>query len=337
MASGYGERAYGIGSLGFYGAGMMSICKRSRYALSIGTAALVAGCGGMQPRLADPLATPLGGALRHTNLLYVTDIGNGKIYVYSYPQGRILQQLTYGFSQSPTGDCIDDRGNVFVTGYNGHDVLVYTHGAKVPYLVLKDPGYPSGCAIDPTTQALAVANTFNQNAGKGNVAIWTDPLSTGSGGPVVYTGLPFIEPEWCAYDDNGNLFVDGEDYSKRESSLAELPKAAKSFETISLGTSLSFPAGDVQWDGQYISIAVASAVYQFSFSGSTGYVVGKTNLPSYWTLAAYTIAGVHAQHRKLLGTFSGSIGLFKYPSGKGPEKKISQNYPLAPVISPAQR
>ncbi len=187
----------------------MKILAFGTYAVSIGVVALLAGCGGVQPigesssspqsyvrLLTNPRATART-AMSHFGLLYITDNGNGSVYVYTYPQGKFVQQFQYAPIQSPAGDCVDDRGNVFITGYNGHDVLIYSRGAAQPKAVLSDPGYPMGCSIDPITHNLAVANSQDRSAGPGNVAIWKDPItSNNSGGPTfVYSNLQFLRAD----------------------------------------------------------------------------------------------------------------------------------------------
>jgi hypothetical protein len=317
--------------------GMRHLCHSL---LAIGLLCMLTACTSNAPPSArfapaDPPVTVSQRATSSSDLLYVTDQGDGSVYVYAYPQGTLLQHFQYAPLQSPTGDCIDDRGNVFITGYNGHDVLVYSHGASQPWALLMDPGYPSGCSVDPRTHNLAVANVFDRSAGAGNVAIWTAAIAWG-GPTFVYSNLPFLEPAWCSYDDKGNLFVDGQDYSKHQVRLAELPKGATSFERISLKISLGWPPGKVQWDGKYVSIAVGNVIYRLSFSGSKGHVVGSTQLPSRWSLQGYTIVGASpkgARKRSLIGTAGGKIGVFQYPSGSGPSLTIPQNYPLDPVVS----
>jgi hypothetical protein len=276
------------------------------------------------------------GALSNSALLYVTDNGDEDVYVYAYPKGKLLQ--TIEASQSPAGECIDGS-NVFVTRYNGHDIFMYAHGASEPSVVLPDPGYPIGCSIDPTTQTLAVANEFNRDAGSGNVALWKT-IGTAAAPTAIYSDLPFIEPEWCSYDNKGNLFVDGEDYSTRSVSLVELRNGERRFKTISLAFSLGWPAGHVQWDGKYITISVENVIYRLSFSGSKASVVGSTQLPAYWNLRGYSVVGAwqnKVKDRKLIGTTGESIGFFNYPSGSGPSRTLTQNYPLDAVVSPASR
>lgn len=306
----------------------------------LGLLGMLPGCNSLAPasvptapansRAASPLGT-----VSQSALLYVTDEGN-VIYVYSYPKGRLLQKL--GVSGSPTGECIDGS-NVFVTMYNGHDIFVYAHGASQPSVVIPDPGYPVGCSIDPTTQTLAVANGLNRDAGIGNIVLWKT-IPTAALPTAIYSNLPFDEPAWCSYDNEGNLFVDGQDYSTRSVSLVELAKGANAFKTISLDISLGWPPGHVQWDGKYITISVKNVIYRLSFSGSNAYVVGSTQLPAYWNLQGYSVVGAwenNVKRRKLVGTAGGSIGFFNYPSGSGPNRSLTQNYPFDPVVSPASR
>jgi hypothetical protein len=273
--------------------------------------------------------------VRHSPLLYATDEGN-VIYVYSYPKGKLLQKLDT--LQSATGECLDGS-NVFVTFYNGHEIFVYAHGASKPSLVLPDRGYPVGCSIDPTTQTLAVANGLNYDAGRGNVMLWT-ASATAIAPAAIYSDLPFDEPAWCSYDNEGNLFVDGQNDSTHTVSLAELPKGGNAFKTLSLDVSLGSKPGHVQWDGEYITISVANVIYRLSFSGSTAYVVGSTELPAYWNLQGYSIVGAlqnDVKHHVLVGTAGGSIGFFNYPSGSGPRRSLTQNYPFDAVVSPPSR
>lgn len=287
----------------------------------------------MQTTATGPQLNGSMSTARNADLLYVTDEGN-VVYVYSYPNLKLVGQLMMYGLQSPTGECVDSHGSVFVTGFNGHKVFLYPYGGSRPVLTLFDPGYPVGCSIDPTTQSLAVANEFDRSAGPGTVVIW----APANGRPTVYANLQFLEPSWCAYDDKGNLFVDGEDYSTRKSSLAELPKGAASFKKVSLGISLGGPPGNLLWDGKYITAVAGNVIYRLSISDFKARVVGSTTLHALWTLSNYFIVGSQQnqpQARKLVATAGEDIGIFNYPTGTGPTKVITQNYPLDAVVSPA--
>ena len=104
----------------------------------------------------------------------------------------------------------------------------------------------------------------------------------------------------------------------RKVSLAELPKGAAAFKTISLGISLGWPPGHVQWDGEYMTISVANVIYRLSFSGSSAKVVGSTQLPTYWNLQGYSIVGAwsNAKNRKLIGTAGENIGFLPILPGR---------------------
>lgn len=304
--------------------------------LCLAVISVLAACASSAPQGFSSAGLPrVGGAMASKSaLLYVTDEGN-VVYLYTYPMGTMVGQLTMNGLQSPTGECVDNQGDVFITGYNGHTIFEYPHDVSQPIRMLADPGYPVGCSIDSTTQDLAVANAMSTGAGPGNVAIWN--LAANSA-PKVYSNLQFLQPAWCTYDDNGNLFVDGADYSERKSSLAELPQGAASFHKISLGISLDWPPGNVQWDEKYLTVSVGNTIYRLSVSGSRGRVVGSTQLGLSWTLSSYFIVGAQSNHlkgRMLVGTSGGKIGIFTYPAGKGPTKVITQNYPLDAVVSPS--
>jgi hypothetical protein len=98
------------------------------------------------------------------NLLYVSSSSgfSGIVRVYSYPHGRrvgALTSLTYA-----GGECVDSAGDVFIVEFSGPSsagstVYEYAHGGSTPIATLADPGSGFGCAVDPTTGNLAVANT----------------------------------------------------------------------------------------------------------------------------------------------------------------------------------
>jgi hypothetical protein len=82
---------------------------------------------------------------------------------------------------------------------------------------------------------------------------------------------------YCAYDGNGNLFVDG--YNGIKFALLELANGASSFARITLNQSIQ-SAAQIQWDGTYLAIETRlhPVIYQVSISGSTAQVVGTTHL-----------------------------------------------------------
>jgi len=107
------------------------------------------------------------------DLLYISDEGTNDVYVYSWPQLKLVGTLT-GFSY-PQGECVDTKGDVFVVnGRAQSQVVEFLHGGTKPIATLSDnySNHPSGCAVDPTTENLAVTNLETGNKGDGNVIIY---------------------------------------------------------------------------------------------------------------------------------------------------------------------
>jgi hypothetical protein len=181
------------------------------------------------------------------------------VLALSYPSGKLVGTLSG--VEYPIGVCSDSSGNVFVTAYYTQDVVEYAHGGTTPIARLPDFGYhPRGCAVDPMTGNLAVANTAGMDGSSGNVAIYT-----GATGKPVYYAVPGVtDYSWCAYDGRGNLFVNG-------SALVELRAGSQSLEAIPLAVG----GQGVQWDGKDLAMIDPSskALYRISVTGSSGSVV----------------------------------------------------------------
>jgi hypothetical protein len=199
-------------------------------------------------------------------LLYVSDGGTGTVYVFALPKGNAVQTLT-GFAQA-RGECADARGDVFIVDSQQSVIREYAHGGKNPIKLLDDRGFgPTDCSVDPATGNLAVTNPKN-------VAIF----SGAKGRPVYVRDLSIANYYFCAYDDKGDLFVDGLHYRTRTVALAELPKGKTAFMDIALNESLSY-AGGVKWDGRYLAMAGGTAaIYRFKISGRGGTKVGVTEI-----------------------------------------------------------
>jgi hypothetical protein len=302
------------------GAGHMKSLECTRDTLSCCvTLAILAGCGGSPPPIgargamtqAFSNATP---AMRRTSwmlpgaksgdLLYASLSRDNELDVFSYPQGKLMGTLMG--VEGPSGLCTDSAGDVWITivhgGYGG-GMLEYAHGGTSPMALLKDPRYPRGCAVDPTTGNLAVTN--NAFSGPGDVAIYKHAR----GKPTLYSAPNMYNYDFCGYDNKGNLFVDG------LGELAELPKGSTTFTSITVDKGA--PGGQVQWDGKFITFATYSlrAIYRIKVSGKTGTVVGVThlrgvgtqNISSSWIQATIALAPI--------GEKSDGIGFWEYPAG----------------------
>jgi hypothetical protein len=196
-------------------------------------------------------------------LLYVAQIPDVGVDVLSYPGLKLVGQLTDIYE--PQGVCSDASGNVYVTAFWTEDILEFAHGGTSPIAKLGDYGYyPFGCAVDPTTGDLAVANTGSMDGG-GSLAIYKGAR----GSPTDYAGSFYF----CAYDNKGNLLADFDDYGTGYEMLR-----AKSYSLQRIN--LNVPGYGIQWDGSYFAIIDISdgEINRVTVSGSTGTVHSTVKL-----------------------------------------------------------
>jgi hypothetical protein len=310
---------------------------RCRHAiLACAAAALMAGCGGpnqtsglqMLPSSAAHARTQasrswMAPEAASEDLLYVSNDADS-VFVFSYPAGKLVGTLT-GFD-GPSGLCSDSKGHVFVTNTGVEEIVEYAHGAKKPLQTLTEFGYfPNGCAVDPSTGDLAVANyAKSPSIGPGSIAIYKDAKGT----PANYTDPAFGAYFFCGYDDKHNLYVDGVNVGTTQSEFAELPDGAKSLRNIKLKQSIGYPGG-VQWNGNELALEDTSTdiLYRIKLSGSTGTVVGTTRFKNsrsdlivQFTIAGHTIVVPFGARRRV----ARSIGFWSYPAGGAPTKVVGK-------------
>ena len=293
-------------------------------------AATLSGCGGSQPPIGAPGVMPRAstfatqaehtqnlfrlGSEREPNpaarqaLLYFSSPAEEKVYVTSYPQGKLVATLA-GFA-SPAGLCSDDQGNVFVTDAENQNIVEYAHEGTSPIATLSDSGYePVDCTFDARTGDLAVANNQSSSDAPGNIAIYADE----QGPATFYSDQRFSNYLSCGYDNKENLFlVAGTD---GDFTFAELAKGSHHFQRLNVSFS---GLGGVQWDGKYIAIGSTpggedASIYRVSVSKKLVTVKGivrldrgqhKVDVRYFW------IGG-----RTLVGAFGNDIGFWKYPTG----------------------
>jgi DNA-binding beta-propeller fold protein YncE len=306
-------------------------------ALTIGACALPQAQGDAVQGLIGPGLPPVnlarGAGLRQPDakagaLLYVSDTETSNVYVYTYPAGALKQTL--GGFIDPGGECVDRKGNVFVTNTGGLDIVEYAHGAVTPAATLKDPGYfPFGCAVDPTTGNLAVTNfSAASGSGAGNVVIY----ERAKGKPKQrYSDAAIGGMLLCGFDDAGNLFVDGLTQAST-TGFAELPRGGKKLVDIALDQNIVAPGG-VQWDGKYVAVGdeASDTIYRFSIGRKKGTTAGSVVLNGGSAVVQFWIDGA-----RIVGPNSGlgNVGIWSYPAGGSPTKTIGGLYvPLGTVVS----
>jgi hypothetical protein len=231
--------------------------------------------------------------------------------VLSYPQGKSQFTLT-GFG-TVNGLCTDTSGDVWVS--DGHDgkLIEYGYGSKKAQRTLTDPGFfMLGCTVDPHSGDLGVAIQA-MNSNPGGVAVFRHAR----GKPLNLTGLEFYFPSFCAYDNQSNLFFDG----NGESGMfffAELPKGSKTMRRITLPQQIDI-GGGVQWDGANVVVDdqgagyKGSTLYEFSISGSTATQTGTTPLDGSTDVISFALHG-----KRVIGPNIGqspNVMYWPYPAG----------------------
>lgn len=257
----------------------------SRTALSLVVAALLSGCAGSQPLIRGPGTVSqtrietrswmVRDASQISRLIYASD--DFSVNVYNYDTGTQVGSLN-GFAAAE-GQCVDKRGDVFITTWIGSSgaVVEYRHGGSTPINTFNTEGHPVGCSIRPVGGDLAVDS---QTTIGGVVQIWKHA----QGSPETYTNETDCNQMWPpGYDDKGNLFMEV------GPNVCELPAGGSALVSVTLNHDLGFP-GSVMWDGKYLTLTdqsyggpkkhqvFASAIYRVRESGRGLSVVGTTVL-----------------------------------------------------------
>ncbi|MGA7353800.1 MAG: hypothetical protein WA431_18265 [Candidatus Cybelea sp.] len=311
----------------------MESLELGRYALGMGAAsAMLVGCGGSQPPIGAPGAMPQTSAIathadrgkswmlpeaKGEDLLYVAACGGSGVSVFSYPRGKLVGSLHV----AGCGLCSKANGDFYVT--SGDHIYEYAHGGTRPIATLTDfTGNAFDCSVDPTTRNLAVTNPQAYYSGPGSVMVYKgDHLK------LIYwdSGLYFIN--FCAYDDKGDLFIDGSTYGSSDTGFAELPKHSRRLRTVTLNQTFA-NAGAIRWDGAHLVVGQGSSsqqsstLYQFAISGSEGTEVGAITLDGALDLSWFWIQG-----SRVIGSDdskNADAGIWKYPIGGNPIKTLSE-------------
>jgi hypothetical protein len=245
-------------------------------------------------------------------LLYVSSLAIHAVYIFSYPRLGLVGMLGQyrGYNQ-PVNICSDQEGNVFVPMVYDHKILEFAHGGTQPIAILRPgPGdNPYSCSYDPTTGNLAVGAGVEYGTYMG-VLIYKSVKSK----PTTYIDPYITNDPVCGYDNQGNLFVDGDGGSTGFFAFSELPKNTASFLDVTINQKIS-SAGNVQWDGKYMTVFDGiEDIYRLKITGSSATVVGSTTLNDVgaygtWILGHHVIAPDEAH---------AEVKIFRYPKGGDP-------------------
>jgi|HubBroStandDraft_4_1064222.scaffolds.fasta_scaffold00010_21 hypothetical protein len=300
-------------------------------------AGMVAGCGGAAPSIPVSPAVPAdrsthsGGALLYTAHAEKGTQGYyGVLSAYGFPGGKPVSSVRLpGFG---TGLCSDSSGNVWVvvTNRKHHDAYEFAHGGTTPIAKIHIEhagGLAGDCAVDPTTGNLAVlVGIFGGSSSHANAEIWAGARGKPTEYPI------YFQPAACAYDANGDLFVDGYIGSTVSFELAELVKGGPSFARITVKKDGLFYPGGLAWDGQYLDVVTKRsskpiAIYRVSVSGSVGHVAGvvmpqRLYFMAFIAIDGNTVAGMSGANGHIVSTWP-------YPHG-GKATKNLVHYGVGP-------
>jgi hypothetical protein len=300
----------------------------ARYALSIFAAVIVPmGCGALpfesaQGKLAQG-DTPIGvapttvrnAAIRADArpLLYVTGLGppNTVIYGYTYPAGKYVRQI--GEYLTAVTICVGATGNLFVN--YALAIIEYAHNGK-ELAAMKDHLGPRNCSVDPRNGNLAVANDSRRHGQGGSISIFRRGEGTGT----VHIDSQIDRYDSLSYDDKGNILFDGLT-SDGASAFAELHRDGRTFTSVTVQPRLTHP-GKIQWDGAHFAVGIerSATIRQVDVSGSTGKIVGKTQLEG-CKFTDFFIVGDHVV------ASCGDVRIFNYPAGGAPVRVFRRLVP----------
>lgn len=288
---------------------------------------------------------------KQTDLLYASiqttccASSGADVDVFSYPKGNLVGQLSVT-QDTMFGLCSDTKGDVFVTAFDtsqsgqGTTIYEYGHGGTTPIATFSDPLPADACSVDPTTGNLAVANWFAGGGANGNVLVYD--VASGKYTAHYYWQIRWYR--WCAYDANGDLYVDGD--GGGHTKLAVLPKGHASWTRINLSDSSFIPyslqsSGDALVVAGYERSIGPEKLAEVRVSRAKGTIVRTISLKDrgrqYGADSQFVIAG----SRVISGGYPGyDLYDWRFPDGGYPLQKIGQSqggwwYGIA--LSPALR
>jgi len=155
-------------------------------------------------------------------------------------KGKELGSITSGLA-NPQGLATDGKASLYVANTGANDVLIYKKPyTKTPTTLSASGWYPVGVAQFNNGEWVAATNIFATSGEAGSVLLYKN-------GKLVATvqNSSFYYYYFCAFDKDGNLFIDGRN-SSGDIVVGEIPGAAKGKQTLDVLTtnnSIEFPGG----------------------------------------------------------------------------------------------
>jgi hypothetical protein len=242
------------------------------------------------------------------DLLYVTNYSY--VSVFKYPQGKLVGTLKNFFDT--VGDCVDAKGDVFITNNKPRGVYEYAHGGTKRIAFYKIALFGAvGCAISPTNGDLAISGFSS----------YLEIYKAAKGKHVTLHDEHMFSNQFDTYDGNGDLFVLGLRDPTGVQQLSELPSGSTHFKSIKADAKI-YDEGGIQWRDGYLT-AVSDTrndnIYQFRIMGNKAHRVSATPLgaPAYIVLQ-YFIDGSTVIVPNLERSGESNVLYYDYPSGGQP-------------------
>ena len=162
---------------------------------------------GIQRRLPGPSSFSPDVDAAGSAAVYVSDFNSGTVTVFSTAGKQTAQVTGFSFPKGLTGDT---SGNVYVVDQGVSTLYKYSAGLKMRELTIPVPGY------FPTDVSVSGAGVVGVTSGSS--------LSSGNGSAMFFAKgsttpcATVTDPNWWriffgAFDDKGNLYIDGRDPS----------------------------------------------------------------------------------------------------------------------------
>lgn len=218
-------------------------------------------------------------ASKKSKLLYVSAFNGSSVTVYDYPSGEQMGTLT-GFS-SPSGQCVDAKGDVYIANFTSGVVDEYAHGGTSPIKTFTTNGAAFGCSVDRAND-LAVTDFLGVSYSAGSVTVFPNGSSKG----VTYSDPADCHYIWNAgYDDKGNLVMVAENQTTEAVTYCAVLKGAGSMTTLTASGFTIYSPDTTMWDGKYIALGdqqlqggLQSGIIEATLSNSTLTAHGQVTL-----------------------------------------------------------
>jgi hypothetical protein len=269
--------------------------------------------------------------------IFVSDGANNVVNIYN-TAGKLLGQIDD--LSEPQGIATDGKANLYIADTADSAIKIYAPPYKKAPKVLGDPGqYPVSVAVTYDGEFVAVGNLISTSGGPGNILIFKK-------GKTKYkiSSSTLARVYFCAFDADGNLYVDGENASGQVvvGEIANATKGGRKLTTLKYtGVTIGFPGGIEVTTHDKIAILdqESATIYTFNqpVNGSLGSPIETTVLTGASDPVTFAFT---ASNKDLWGASAATTGVaeFAYPAGGNPVKEFMEGgEPIGVALVPAEQ